>query len=323
MKRQLLFIGFVAVALSLSGQEVIAQQSSSGELSPVFSCFYECKTGQTIDPTIWQEVTTLMLANQDADETRFANILFLDANQNILGRASNLTLSPQDLDEIHVCRTLQAAGLPVPQAGLIEVYLQDGAPGGVYGWVKNLLGRFLATVDEPFDGRVTGIAKTECRLVPPEVSTPEEINQKFFASGAPDDIPLILVENTAEEDALLPDLIPREATAIVAQRICPAVVCGDTPIRVTATIQNQGSVPSPSTDLEVLLKDSVCGEFDFIDRRAVPALDPGTETEVMVEVCFTAFDGSDGEGSRLTVDPLDRVMESNEINNMTSIPPLQ
>ncbi len=142
-----------------------------------------------------------MLVNANADISIFADMLFLDGNELIIGAADTL-LSPKDLDEVNVCRTLQnAVGLPVPQAGLIEVVLSIGAPfdgGGTggYAWVKNLLGKFFVNVDEPFDGRVTGIAKTECRGVPLSVTAPAEIQAKFIAADPPF-ISEILIEGTA------------------------------------------------------------------------------------------------------------------------------
>ncbi len=207
MRRLLMSVGLVTAA-AFSNPAIAQAPPSGGELSQVFACFYECKPGPIVRgiPT-WQEITTLMLMNMNsgvpdpAADTRTVNAIFLDGNQNILGSsrgAFGLDLSPEDLDEIHVCRTLQANGLPVPQAGIVEFYVAGGDPGGVYAWVKNLIGKFFVTVDEPFAGRVTGIAKTECRQVPIEVSTPMEIATKAIASGQPQDVQLILVEDTAD-----------------------------------------------------------------------------------------------------------------------------
>ncbi|MCG8358101.1 MAG: hypothetical protein MI920_21255 [Kiloniellales bacterium] len=208
MRRVLLAAGFLAVA-SFSGQAAAQAPPSGGELSQVFACFYECKPGPVVQgvPT-WQAITTLMVMNMNSGvpdpvaDTRLVNVIFVDGNENILGSSRGpglgLNLSPEDLDELNVCRTLQANGLPVPQAGIVEFYVAGGDPGGVYAWVQNLIGKFFVTVDEPFAGRVTGIAKTECRQVPLEVSTPMEIAQKAIASGAPQDVQLILVEDTDE-----------------------------------------------------------------------------------------------------------------------------
>jgi hypothetical protein len=170
----------------------VPKPESMGEVSQVFSCFYECKK----DPrsTNWLEVTTLMLANQSADVSITAQILFLNGNQRPLGRART-KLSPLDLDEINVCATLDRAfgQAQVPQAGLIEVVLEP--TGGVYGWVKNVTGRLQRRVFDPFglDQVVTGVAKTECRLVGPNVVTPEKINR----IEAPE-IVRVLIEGTGD-----------------------------------------------------------------------------------------------------------------------------
>ena len=157
-------------------------------MSRVFSCFYECKSRR---PDRWQELTTLMLVNQSATTTVTAEILFIDGNQRPIARTETI-LSPQDLDEINVCNTLDS-GLQgsVPSAGVIEVVLSP--TGGVYGWVKNVTGLFARLQPEPFRGVVTGIGKTQCRLVGPNVVTPQQIRAKSAPRIDP-----ILIEGTAE-----------------------------------------------------------------------------------------------------------------------------
>ncbi len=66
------------------------------------------------------------------------------------------------------------AGVPVPQAGVIEVVLQPGW-GGAYGWVKNMVGGFRRGQPEPVAGFIRSVGKTECRLVGENVVTPFEI----------------------------------------------------------------------------------------------------------------------------------------------------
>ncbi|MDQ2697029.1 MAG: hypothetical protein M3Z21_16955 [Pseudomonadota bacterium] len=211
-----------AAALAASGQagaQTEPGQFSTGEFTQVFSCFYECKPGPTVAgvPT-WQEITTLVVVNQNADETvtggtdngrRVINIKYLGANQNVLGASRGagvpdvndfgLDLSSGDLDEINICRTLEADPRigAVPEIGLVELYVAAATPGaGVYAWIKNLLGKFFVTENEPFAGSVKAVAKTECRLVPPEVATAGQVAAQFFASGAPGDVPIILVEGS-------------------------------------------------------------------------------------------------------------------------------
>lgn len=169
---------------------------SSGEMSEVMSCFYECKPGPTVGgiPT-WREVTSLMLVNQSPTQPALALIGILDGNERILAGAQ-VDLSPLDLDEINICRTLFAAGLPVPQAGLVEIAVPVNPPT-VYGWIKNLLGKFNVNVNEPFAGRVDGVGKTQCRGVPPEVARAQQVLGIFDQSGAPVILP-VLIEDTAD-----------------------------------------------------------------------------------------------------------------------------
>lgn len=156
---------------------------SRGEVSPVFSCFYECKQDKGRNPR-WLELTTLMLVNQSRDRLA-AQIVFFNGREAPIAKTST-PLSPQDLDEINVCETLNRGGVQVPSAGVIEVVLGVPVPtpgtapaflpkGGAYGWIKNISGKFTKSVDEPFEGTVTGIAKTECRVVGPNVITAKEI----------------------------------------------------------------------------------------------------------------------------------------------------
>ena len=204
LRALIMSLGLVAAA-GFSGQ-IFAQQVSLGEASSVFSCFYECKPGPIVQgvPTR-QEVTSIVLANQ-SNRDILAQIVFLDSNQNIIAWAVQ-PLSGEDLDEFNVCSTLDRATPSVPQIGLIEVILLETPPGptgvggtptvGVYGWIKNLLGKFFITDPEPFNGRVTGIAKTECRLVPPTVTTFDQIQEKIATQVPPPElVDVELIENS-------------------------------------------------------------------------------------------------------------------------------
>jgi hypothetical protein len=114
--------------------------------------------------------------------THRAHLLYVDGNENAILRTDTL-LSGWDLDEVHVCRTLQRNGVRVPPAGLVQIAIEPltagfNAPGHVDVWIKNLLGRFKIgldsddiTADDPFvTGRVSSLGKTECRNVPPQLS---------------------------------------------------------------------------------------------------------------------------------------------------------
>ena len=68
MKRFFIWIT-IALGIAFCGSATANESvvlPSSGELSPVLSCFYECKPGPTVRgiPT-WQEVTNLAVLNAD------------------------------------------------------------------------------------------------------------------------------------------------------------------------------------------------------------------------------------------------------------------
>lgn len=185
--------GVAAAGMTFS-TTAFAQEESLGERGEVLACFYECKEGPL--PDYWVEVTSLMLINA-ANRSMTANVILLDGNGSMIAIAAT-HMSPEDLDEINICRTFQAAGIFPPSAGMIEVVLTDpaGLPAfGTYGWVKNVVGKFFKTVDEPFQGRVNGIGKTECRVVPPNVTTAAEIFAKLAEQNPPHIFP-ILIEGT-------------------------------------------------------------------------------------------------------------------------------
>ena len=142
-----------------------------------------------------------MITNMSTQD-HLVGVYFSDGNQRRLGKTL-FDLSEEDLDELNVCRTLHNALLPVPEAGLVEIILGADVPianVGIYAWIKNLTGKFFVTQDEPFAGRVTGIAKTECRLVPQSVTFPQRIRDKFIQAPT---LPAILVEGTADDGIII------------------------------------------------------------------------------------------------------------------------
>jgi len=177
-----LFIALVTFAGVVQAQEV-----------PLFSCFYECKPQQpriyAAATSLWREVTTLMLVNQNNSYV-FADLLFFDGNEKPIAHTATFTLlSPFDLDEINVCETLNLGKISsIPFAGMVQVRLlgvQDNEDQRVTVWIKNLLGSFTKGVTEPFSGTVTGIAKARCdRMMGPYI---EGDVQSVFP---------ILIENT-------------------------------------------------------------------------------------------------------------------------------
>jgi hypothetical protein len=198
----IVLLAAVAAATQASAQT----PPSGGELSPFVKCFYECKPGPDVqDVQTFQEITTLMIANQSAGD-RVAQAFFMDGNEGCIAR-SLMDLTPLDLDELNVCHTLEAAGIVVPEAGLVELVIQNpaGQPGtppfnyeladGVYAWGKNVLGKFRVDNPEPFQGRVTGIGKYECRVVPQATGVEDAIRNKCDAAAVPEIQP-ILVEQT-------------------------------------------------------------------------------------------------------------------------------
>ena len=170
---------------------------SGGEVGSFLKCFYECKPGPDVQGvSTYQEITTLMLTNQ-SPQRRLANVYYFDGRQQCIAH-SHIDLSTVDLDELSVCHTLAASGLVPPPAGLIEIIVTDvfGLPAdGVYAWGKNVLGKFRTDNPEPFEGRVTGIGKYECRVVPNEVRPEPAVALACVANPPPDIVP-ILVEET-------------------------------------------------------------------------------------------------------------------------------
>lgn len=176
-----------------------------GEVSPVFSCFYECKPN-LFTLNVWREVTTLMLVNQTPKTPILADLLIFNGNERAIAHTQTL-LSPQDLDEINICETLNSPIVPggIPQAGLIEVVLTSALPGqvgipvgGAYGWMKNVVGGFVRGNPEPFRGFVNAVAKVECRLVGPNVVRPEELLAQLPIVPF---TPPRLIEGTADQPA--------------------------------------------------------------------------------------------------------------------------
>jgi hypothetical protein len=185
--------------------------ASGGETSAFVKCFYECKEGPLVQgmPT-FQEITTHMIANESPAD-RFADIYYFNGREECVAH-SDLELSSVDLDELNVCHSLLLGGVPPPPAGLIEIIVRTG-PGpadpladGVYAWGKNVLGKFRYDNPEPFEGRVTGIGKYECRLVPYDVGMEQAVTNK--CPVPPYEVLPILVEETDDPPACAcnPDL---------------------------------------------------------------------------------------------------------------------
>jgi len=170
--------------------------ASGGETAAFLKCFFECKPGPSVQGVAtFQEITTVMLTNQSPDP-RFADVFYFTGKELCVAH-SGIELSSVDLDELNVCHSLALAGVVPPPAGLVEIIVSDpstGGPGdGVYAWGKNVLGKFRNDNPEPFEGRVIGVGKYECRLVPYEVQAAQAVSAKC---QAPVEVNPILVEET-------------------------------------------------------------------------------------------------------------------------------
>jgi hypothetical protein len=192
MKATRMLLPALMAGATFFATDTFAQEESLGETNQILACFYECKDGPR--PDDWVEVTSLLLINA-ANRPMTATVALLDGNENMIAWFDD-DLSPGDLDEVNICRTLQASGIAPPPAGMIEVVIEDpNGIGGTYGWVKNVVGKFFKVVNEPLDGRVTGVGKTECRVVPGSVITGAEVRADIQAQSPPQ-IPPILIEQT-------------------------------------------------------------------------------------------------------------------------------
>jgi len=179
-----------AIAAVVAASPVAAQSAveSLGEASSVFSCFYECERGLGTRTDWWGETTVLVLENQNALADVNATVILLDGHEQMIAQMP-VPLSNEDVDMIHVCRTLQSAGVIPPRGGAIEVILrnpQNTADAvGVYGWVKSFVGKFFIGNNDPFLGVVNGVGTTGCRVTPPSVATVAQILQKIGLQSPP------------------------------------------------------------------------------------------------------------------------------------------
>lgn len=198
------FIGLLLLACGIATQasaQALAP-ASGGERAAFLKCFFECKEGPVVQgvPT-FQEITTIMLTNQSPDD-RQADVYYFNGKEQCLAHSA-IALSSVDLDELNVCHSLLFAGVMPPPAGLVEIIVSDptgppGTPGdGVYAWGKNVIGKFRYDNFEPFEGRVTGVGKYECRLVPDEVGPHTAVDAKCQPPApAPVEVNEFLVEET-------------------------------------------------------------------------------------------------------------------------------
>jgi len=227
-----LVIGLVVLLGAATQANAQFAPPSGGEIGSFLKCFYECKRGPNVQGVAtYQEITTLMLTNQSPDP-RIADLFYFDGQEQCVGH-SRIDLSSVDLDELSVCHSLGLAGVVPPSAGLVEIIVTDavvGTPGdGVYAWGKNVLGKFRVDNPEPFAGRVTGIGKYECRVVPFEVRAGDAVAAKCVPPLL--EVTPILVEETEDapgmntcEDDLFPACDPAAVCPL------PGTICQPDPV---------------------------------------------------------------------------------------------
>lgn len=280
--------------------------STGAESSTVQACFYECKPGPLVqDQRTYREITTLMVTNNGRFPTT-ARVFFLDGQENVRAKTS-LDLSALDVDELQVCATIEKiTGAAPPEAGLIQitdpVALARQEPSGVFAFIKNLGGKFFAQNPEPFDGRVVGVGKTQCKLIAvPEVNDPDFIES--IAANAPEG-DAILVENTDDPVTSLPDLLPIPGAGGFFCRLDP------TSGNLQVEVRNQGPVGAGLSTTRV--------EFPGygVVNQPTPALGPGVSTTFDVPIPLGCYDPDCNFTIR--VDNLGDVTESDELNNFAA-----
>jgi hypothetical protein len=160
---------FASVEVILEADEEInvsAYQSTKNVLQAAnaFSIYFDCIDGPvTAAGPTWLEVTNLLVTNSSSFSGAGKGVFF-DGQGNILAHA-DLDLAPRDVDEINICRTLKAAGVPIPPKGQLIVFVNVDVGVDVIDfncWMVDYFGKYFQNVDEPSGGRVIGIGKTVC-----------------------------------------------------------------------------------------------------------------------------------------------------------------
>lgn len=295
---------------AIATSPAFAQLASTGaDASPILSCFYECKPGPDIQgQSTYRQVTTLPVVN-NGRANEIADVNFLDGNQNVIA-TTQLDLPARDVDELAVCNTIEAiTGAAPPRAGVIHIGSLEATLGqrvsGVFSWIKNVNGKFFADRPEPFDGRVTGVAKSQCTYVAtPEVNTPALMvaDGQSAPSGPP-----ILVEDTEDTpNDPLPDLLPvADSFTSSYCRIDPAGA------GLEVEIRNQGAAPTGPTTTHVTFPGS-----GVIESISTPGLAAGASSTAIVPFPFGCF--APNCAFVIEADEADVEVESDEVNNVES-----
>lgn len=313
MRSYPLLAATVALAALWQASAASAQLVSTGaESSTMLSCFYECKPGPDIqgEPT-YRAITTLLLVNNGEFEEN-VDVNFIDGNSNVIA-TTDVHLAGSDLDELAVCATIESiTGSPPPKAGIIQIGnyddFLDQQTSGVFSWVKSVSGKFFASKPEPFDGRVVGIAKTECKYVAvPEVSSPPRIDA---AGQAAPNGPPILVEDTDEPPpAQLADLIP--VPDVNSGSFC-RLIRG---VELEVEIANSGTAAAAATTTEVVF-DTGAGPVS--QAIATPPLAPGASTSTSLAIPAACYGVTSNCSFSIEADRSNVENESNETNNFVN-----
>lgn len=301
-------IALAAFAASTTTSTTASAQfaTTGADESNVLSCFYECKPGPDIQgaPT-YRQVTTLPIANN----SRFSqdvDVNFIDGNGNVIA-TTDVSLTRRDVDELAVCNTIEAiTGSAPPRAGLVQIgnfrSLNAQQPSGVYSWIKNVSGKFFADNPEPFEGRVQGVAKSECTYVASlEVNDPDTINAE--GNGVPSGPP-ILVEDTDDGPVVgQPDLRPIPGAGGFFCRLRPN---GDLEVE----IRNDGNLATGGTTTLVSFPDVGVGATAV----PTPGLAPGASTLMSVPIPLGCY--APNCFFQIEADRNDDEAESDETNNV-------
>ena len=283
-------------------------QTTGADVSPVLACFYECKPGPQIQgQDTYRQVTTLPIAN-NGEVFESVDVNFIDGNSNVIA-TTRVDLDARDVDEMAVCNTTESiTGSAPPRAGLIHignvsaVGLQEAS--GVYSWIKNVNGKFFADRPEPYDGRVTGIAKSECTYVAsPEVKEASAVPSD--GAQAPSGPP-ILVEDTSDDTGLA-DLRPLADENGFFCRLDPA--------GFTVEIGNLGTAASSPTTSRVTFTHATGAPITT--SFSTPGLSPGASA---LEFPITIPAGCFAPNCHFEIeaDSIFNEAESNEVNNLVN-----
>ncbi|MCL5024583.1 MAG: hypothetical protein M1497_14710 [Nitrospirae bacterium] len=179
MKRTVI-IGFLIVLLASVGIAAGIAAAAGNHTTQIsecrlchqfFSCFYDCRgAAGTAATTSWTEVTDLVLTNNPFDDygvNTYADIFFYDGRENPVGLTRTI-LSPGDVDEIYICKTLYAGKLSVPLVGhMVVMTSNDYEPPASAAYLKDLLGAFPRSGSDPYYGQISAMSKTACQEIQP------------------------------------------------------------------------------------------------------------------------------------------------------------